>query len=61
MTCGTTVWVEPEAFEGMLIVKTGTIDDEDILNKAVPVQEIYCRDRPASMGEIPGIDHKEVS
>lgn len=60
-TCNTIMWVEAEAMQGMMIVKTGTIDDEDALNKAVPVQEIYCVHRPESFGEYPGIAHKEKS
>ena len=59
--CGTIMWVEGEAFSGIRILKTGTIDDQEVLDKAVPVQEIYCSRRPASVKELEGIDHKEIS
>jgi len=55
------MWVEAEAMQGLMIVKTGTIDDQNALDKAVPVQEIYCVNRPESFGEYPGITHKEKS
>jgi hypothetical protein len=55
------MWVEGEAFSGIRILKTGTIDDQEVLDKAVPVQEIYCSRRPASVKELEGIDHKEIS
>lgn len=58
-TCGTIMYVDAKAFEGMKIIKTGTIDDEEALNKSTPVQEIYCTNRPASIGELPGIPHKD--
>jgi hypothetical protein len=55
------MWVDIEVMAGMLVVKTGTIDDKDALDKAVPVQEIYCGNRPESFAEYPGIEHKETS
>jgi len=58
-TCGTIMWVEGEAFAGINIVKTGTIDDKEVLDKAVPVQEIYCSRRPESIKAIEGIPQKE--
>jgi len=53
------MWVEGEAFAGINIVKTGTIDDKEVLDKAVPVQEIYCSRRPESIKAIEGIPQKE--
>jgi len=44
---------------GMTVVKTGTIDDQDALDQAKPVQEIYCTRRPASVPEIEGVPHKD--
>jgi hypothetical protein len=55
------MWVEGEAMAGIYIVKTGTIDDKEVLDKAVPVQEIYCSRRPASIAEIAGIPHKDTA
>ena len=53
------MWVEAEAMQSMMIVKSGTIDDQTALDKAVPVQEIYCVNRPESFAEYPGITHKD--
>jgi len=55
------MWVEGEAFAGINIVKTGTIDDQEVLDKATPVQEIYCSRRPASIAAIPGLPQKEAA
>lgn len=55
------MWVEAAAMEGLKIVKTGTIDDEDVLNQAMPVQEIYCKDRPASIAALAGVAHKDAA
>ena len=60
-TCGTIMWVEPEAMAGINIVKTGTIDDKEVLDNAKPVQEIYCSRRPASVKELEGIPHKDTA
>lgn len=55
------MWVEAEAFPGMMIVKSGTFDDQDVLDKATPAQEIYCKDRPAGIAELAGIPHKDIA
>lgn len=47
--------------DGMMILKTGTIDDKEVLDNAKPVQEIYCSRRPASVGELEGVAHKDVA
>lgn len=60
-TCGTIMWVEIAAAPGMKIVKTGTIDDQDALNNAKPVQEIYCKDRPESIAALANVEHKEAA
>lgn len=52
------MWVEVDAMPGIKIVKTGTIDDEDVLKNAAPALEMYCKDRPSSIGELVGIEHK---
>lgn len=57
-SCGTIMWVEVDAMPGIKIVKTGTIDDEDALKNATPALEMYCKDRPGSIGELTGIEHK---
>jgi hypothetical protein len=60
-TCGTTMWVDAAAMDGLKIVKTGTIDDQNVLDNAKPVQEIYCKDRAACFAELPGVDHKDAA
>lgn len=53
------MWVEIAAAPGMKIVKTGTIDDQDALDGAKPVQEIYCKNRPDSIAALLGVEHKD--
>lgn len=60
-TCGTIMWVEIAAAPGVKVVKTGTIDDQDALNQAKPVQEIYCKDRPESFAALLGVEHKDAA
>jgi len=60
-TCGTIMWVEIAAAPGVKVVKTGTIDDQDALDQAKPVQEIYCKDRAASIVALAGVDHKDAA
>jgi hypothetical protein len=55
------MWVEIAAMEGLTVVKTGTIDDQDVLDKSTPVQEIYCKDRPASTAALAGVEHKDAA
>jgi hypothetical protein len=55
------MWVEAAAMDGLKIVKTGTIDDQDALDKSTPVQEIYCKDRPASIAALSGVEHKDAA
>lgn len=55
------MWVECDALAGLKVVKTGTIDDDDALKNAVPTLEVYCKDRPDSIRELSGAEHKEVA
>jgi hypothetical protein len=55
------MWVDIAAMPGMTVVKTGTIDDQDALNQAKPVQEIYCKDRPESFAALVGVAHKDAA
>ena len=43
--CATIMFAEAEAFPGFKIVKGGTVDDQDELNKHKPGSEIYTRNR----------------
>lgn len=60
-TCGTIMWVEAEAFAGVHIVKAGTVDDKDALDKMKVQQEIFCKDRPDCFTALSGVDQKDVS
>jgi hypothetical protein len=31
------------------------------LDKSTPVQEIYCKDRPASTAALTGVEHKDAA
>jgi len=55
------MWVEIAAAKGFRVVKTGTIDDQDALDQAKPVQEIYCKDRPESIAALVGVEHKDAA
>ena len=55
------MWVEAAAVGDLKIVKTGTIDDNDALNQAKPVQEIYCIRRPTSVAALDGVTHKDAA
>ena len=55
------MWVEAEAFAGVHIVKAGTVDDKDALDKMKVQQEIFCKDRPDCFTALSGVDQKDVS
>jgi len=55
------MWVDIAAAPGVKIIKTGTIDDQDALNLAKPLQEIYCKDRPESIAALLGVEHKDAA
>lgn len=38
--------VEADAIPGLLIVKSGTVDGQDVLDHNKPVAEIYTKRRP---------------
>ncbi|KAM0712389.1 hypothetical protein Q7P37_011484 [Cladosporium fusiforme] len=59
--CSTIMWVDCEALPGLKIVKTGTIDDMDVLKNAVPTLEMYCKDRPDSFKDLSGVERKDAA
>lgn len=60
--CSSLVFVEAEAMAGVKIVKMGTVDDEDFLNKLGTAEsEIFCKNRLAWVKPIPGAEEKEIS
>ncbi|KAI0020116.1 Mss4-like protein [Xylariomycetidae sp. FL0641] len=63
-TCPTIMTVHPEAFQGMVIVKTGTLDssDQEEVNMATcrPGAEFYVKDRVEWCGPMPGAEQKQV-
>lgn len=60
--CSSLVFVEAEAMPGVKILKMGTVDDEDFLNKLGNMEaEIFCKDRIEWVKPIPGAETKETS
>ena len=53
------MWVQSEAKPHIKMIRTGTIDDEELLNSLVPQKELYCSLRPASFAEYPGCVHSD--
>jgi hypothetical protein len=51
------MWVRSESKPAIRLIRTGTIDDDEVLDKMVPSKELYCSHRPASFAEYPGIVH----
>jgi len=41
------------------MIRTGTIDDDELLNRMVPSKELFCSHRPESFAEYPGIEHAD--
>ena len=57
--CSTLMWVRSEAKPHIRMIRSGTIDDQEMLDKLKPQKELYCSVRPASFAEYPGIAHEE--
>ncbi|KAK3210132.1 hypothetical protein GRF29_44g1701472 [Pseudopithomyces chartarum] len=58
--CGSTMWRETAAFEGVKIVKVGTLDDDDALNAAKPANEFFISSRVSWLQAIPDAEQKET-
>jgi hypothetical protein len=59
-TCGTIMLCHIGAVPGVVLVKAGTLDDREYLEKhGKPVQEIYTRNRPSWCAEWRGVEQRE--
>ncbi|KAF2749860.1 hypothetical protein M011DRAFT_439231 [Sporormia fimetaria CBS 119925] len=58
--CGSTMWSEPAMFAGLKIIKAGTLDAEDALQKSKPALEIYSRARPDWIAAVEGAEQNEA-
>lgn len=52
--------VNAEAMAGMVIFKTGTLDDEDAVESSKPSREIYNKNRPSWCEGFSCAEQKEV-
>lgn len=60
--CSSLVFVESEASAGVKILKMGTVDDEEFLDRLGNMDaEIFCKDRLAWAKPIAGAEEKEIS
>lgn len=57
--CSCIMWVRPESKPHILMIRSGTIDDAEVLDKMVPSKELYCSNRPQSFAEYPEIAHAD--
>ena len=57
--CSTIMWVRSETKPHIKLIRSGTIDDQEVLNNLKPQKELFCSVRPASFAEYPGIAHHE--
>lgn len=55
------MFVEGDAMPGMVIFKTGTLDDRSVLDSLKPMAEIYTKDRPSCMPAMPDVVQKEAA
>ena len=53
------MWVRSEAKPHIRMIRSGTIDDQEMLDNLKPQKELYCSFRPKSFAEYPGIGHEE--
>ena len=48
------MWRETGSFPGMKVIKAGTLDDADALDKAKPVAELFAPERVSWVPEVAG-------
>lgn len=53
------MWVKSENKPQIVLIRTGTIDDAEVLDKMVPSKELFCSNRPQSFAEYPEIAHAD--
>lgn len=57
--CGSTMWREGETFGSAKVIKAGTVDDADFLNKQKPGVELYTPERPSWVSGVEGSQGKK--
>ena len=60
-TCKGLLRVEAEFMADMMIFKTGTLDDQSLLDKLPVLQEVYTKHRPVCIGAVQDADQKQVT
>lgn len=56
--CGSTLWRDGDSFGDGKIIKVGTLDDFDALDKAQPAIELFSGQRVSWVGEVAGAAQK---
>lgn len=57
--CSCIMWVKSENKPQIVLIRSGTIDDAEVLDKMVPSKELFCSNRPQSFAEYPEIAHAD--
>jgi hypothetical protein len=57
--CSCIMLVRSESKPALRMIRTGTIDDDEVLDRMVPSKELFCSYRPGSFAEYPGIEHAD--
>ena len=57
--CGTTLWHEGPATQGLAFVKAGVIVQKEAVNELEPVAEIFTKRRANWLGVVEGAHQKE--
>jgi len=58
--CGSTMWRDGPGFQGLKVIKAGTLDDVDALAKAKPTVELFTPTRVDWVDKIPGAIQKQT-
>ncbi|KAI0466545.1 Mss4-like protein [Xylaria cf. heliscus] len=56
--CGSTLWRDGASFGDAKVIKVGTLDDVDALDKALPAAELFTEHRVSWVAEVPGAAQK---
>lgn len=57
--CSCIMWVHSQSQPALRVIRTGTIDDADVLDSLAPSKELYCSQRPQCFAEYSGIAHAD--
>ncbi|KAF2706152.1 hypothetical protein K504DRAFT_483915 [Pleomassaria siparia CBS 279.74] len=52
--CGTTLWRESKTFEGLKVVKVGSLDDFEAFKSLTPAAELYASQRAPWLSAVEG-------